>query len=166
MALQQTHNQSTADNNTTIIKPFLSNGEENKAEDLSYGLEEPTYDANSSSNDDALNPSDKERRKRISSKSKVNFTKLTEKEKEERFSNMAKKIRRLKAQVRSLRKRCQTLHKKVKLRLQSVLPLIGTSQLTIKNRARPLPRNDLEICSNLENGNFMNTYPMTSMNIP
>lgn len=84
-------------------------------EDLSYGLEEPTYDSDSSSNDDAVNPSDKERRKRISSKSKVNFTKLTEKEKEERFSNMAKKIKRLKAQVRSLRKRCQTLHRKAKL---------------------------------------------------
>jgi hypothetical protein len=39
----------------------------------------------------------------VSSKSKVNFSKLNTKEKEERFHNMSKKIKKLKAQVRSLK---------------------------------------------------------------
>jgi hypothetical protein len=41
-------------------------------------------------------------RERISTESKVNFTKLTEEEKKARFLNMAKKIKSLKARIRLL----------------------------------------------------------------
>lgn len=43
--------------------------------------------------------------RRIAAKSRVNFSKLLDHDKELRFRNMAKKIKRLKAQNRALKKR-------------------------------------------------------------
>lgn len=52
--------------------------------------------------------------KRISSSSRVNFTKLNKKEQAARFKNMQKKIQRLQIQVRSLKIHNQQLRDKLK----------------------------------------------------
>jgi hypothetical protein len=52
--------------------------------------------------------------KRLSSSSRVNFTKLNKKEQAVRFKNMQKKIQRLQIQVRSLKIHNQQLREKIK----------------------------------------------------
>lgn len=76
--------------------------------DDSYGEEEVV-------SEEDVNGNYLEIKKRVSPSSKVNINKLSDKEKEMRFKNMAKNIKRLKAQVRSLKKRCIKLNQKVKM---------------------------------------------------
>jgi hypothetical protein len=52
--------------------------------------------------------------KRLSSSSRVNFSKLNKKEQAVRFKNMQKKIQRLQIQVRSLKIHNQQLREKIK----------------------------------------------------
>jgi hypothetical protein len=54
--------------------------------------------------------------RRVSSTSKINFTKLSRKEQQNRFKNMQKKIQRLQIQLRSLKIHNKDLRQKLKER--------------------------------------------------
>ena len=63
--------------------------------------------------------------KRISSSSRVNFSKLTKKEQAIRFKNMQKKIQRLQIQVRSLKIHNGNLRDKIRLIKKGGAPTIS-----------------------------------------
>lgn len=65
---------------------------------------------------------------RVDPSSKVNFSKLSEQEKKDRFLNMAKMIKNLKARVRSLKVKIKMMRKSGS----------GKREFTFRDRVRPV----------------------------